>query len=219
MSFFINNQNGAKPGPVGSNGTNGVCERVLIETTKVFDACICQSTENGVVLQVSNSNPANPTLPLTFVSAQSSTNTATISNLVIDRLDSCPNFANVSATITIPVTVTYRDANGIIGTGTASVVVNKSVILFVPQEAIVPINISATGILSSDIGSYVSDTTFNVTACIQIILKVTAPVDLLVPSYGYPFIPPCQKAPETTCPGLNVPLYPSATGSTEVPNI
>ncbi len=219
MSFYINNQNTAKPGPIGNNGINGICEKVLIETTKVFDACACQSTETGVVLQVTNLNPANPTLPLTFVTAQTTTNAATISNLVIDRLDSCPNYANVSATITIPVTVTFRDANGVLGTGTATVVVNKSVILFVPQPSVAPINVTATAVFTSEIGSYISDTTFNVTACIQIILKVTAPVDLLVPSFGYPFIPPCQSAPETSCPGLNVPLYPTATGSTAIPRI
>ena len=219
MSFFINNSNGAKPGPVGNNGVNGICERVVIETTKVFDACICQSTETGVILQVTNLNPANPTLPLTFVSAQTTTNNTTISDLVIDRLDSCPNFANVTATITIPVTVTFRDANGILGTGTANVVVNKSVILFVPQPAVAPINISATAVFSSEIGNFVSDATFSVNACIQIIIKVTAPVDLLIPSYGYPFIPQCQRAPETSCPGLNVPLYPTANGSGAVPNL
>ena len=52
---------------------------------------------------------------------------------------------------------------------------------------------------------------FTVTACIQIVLKVTAEVDLLVPSYGYPTIPPCQMAPDTVCPGIGeLPLYPTA---------
>jgi hypothetical protein len=106
---------------------NGLCEKVLIETTKVFDACLSQTTETGVVLQLSNFNPANPTLPLTYISSQATTNQAVVSNLVIDRIDSCPNYANVSATITIPVTVTYRDANGVIGTATSSVVVNIEV--------------------------------------------------------------------------------------------
>ena len=219
MSFYINNTNTARPGPINGNPLNGICERILIETTKVFDACISQSTETGVILQVTNLNPANPTLPLTYVSSQASTSTATISDLVIDRIESCPNYANVSATITIPVTVTYRDANGVIGTGTATVVVNKSVILFVPQPSLSPIDISATAIFTSDIGTYVSDTTFSVTACIQIILKVTSTVDVLIPSYGYPFIPPCKQAPEASCPGTNIPLYPTATGSCNIPNL
>ncbi len=219
MSFYINNTNTAKPGPIGNSGLNGICEKVLIETTKVFDACVSQSTETGVVLQVTNLSPADPVLPLTYISSQATTNQAVISNLVIDRLDSCPNYANVSATITIPVTVTYRDANGVLGTGTATVVVNKSVILFVPQPSVAPISVTATALFSSETGTFTGDSTFTVTACIQIVLKVTAPVDILVPSFGYPFIPPCKCAPESACPGLNVPLYPTASGSTAIPNI
>lgn len=220
MSFYINNTNGARPGPINGNPTNGICEKVLIETTKVFDACISQSTESGIVLILSNFNPANPVLPLTFISAEASTNEATVSDVVIDRIDSCPNFANVSATVTIPVVVTYRDANGVIGTATSSIVVQKNVILFVPQPAVAPITISASAVFSSEVGVFnPNDGTFTVTGCIQTVLKVIAPVDVLVPSYGYPFIPPCQTSPVASCPGTNVPLYPTATGSTSIPNV
>ena len=81
MSFYINNTNSSRPGPLGNNGINGLCEKVLIETTKVFDACVCQSTETGVVLTLSDLNPENPTLPLTYISAQSTTSTPVISDL------------------------------------------------------------------------------------------------------------------------------------------
>jgi len=219
MSFYINNTNMAKPGPIGNNGLNGLCEKVLIETTKVFDACLSQTTETGVILQLTNFTPADPVLPLTYVSSQASSSQATISDLVIDRIDSCPNYANVTATITIPVTVTYRDANGIIGTATSTVIVNKSAILFVPQPSVAPISVTATAQFSSENGVFSGDSIFTVTACIQIVLKVTAMVDVLVPSFGYPYIPPCKCAPETSCPGLNVPLYPTASGSSAIPNI
>ena len=117
MSFYINNTNPNRPGPIGNNGLNGICEKVLIETTKVFDACVSQSTETGIILPVTGFNPANPALPLTYISAQNTIGqNATISDLVIDRIDSTPNYANVSMNVTIPVTVTYRDANGVLGT-------------------------------------------------------------------------------------------------------
>ncbi len=219
MSFYINNTNSAKPGPIGNNGLNGLCEKVLIETTKVFDACLSQTTETGVVLSLTNFSPADPALPLTYVSSQASSSQAVISNLVIDRIDTCPNYANVTATITIPVTVTYRDANGVIGTATSSVIVNKSAILFVPQPSVAPITVTATALFSSESGVFSGDSIFTVTACIQIVLKVTAPVDILLPSFGYPYIPPCKCAPETSCPGLNIPLYPTASGSSAIPNI
>ena len=174
MSFYINNTNPFRPGPMTGNPMNGICEKVLIETTKVFDACVSQDTETGIVLPVTSFNPASPALPLTFISAQNQIGSdVVVSDIVIDRIDQTPNYANVSMTITIPLTVTYRDANGVVGTGTSSITVK---------------------------------------GCLQIIIKVTAVVDILVPSYGYPVIPPCQACQNcTACPGLNdLPLYPTA---------
>lgn len=214
MSFYINNTNPNRPGPISGNPLSGICEKVMIETTKVFDACVCQTTETGIVLQVTNLTPADPALPLTFVSAQSSTTEqATITDITIDRIDQAPNYANVSATISIPVVVTYRDANGVLGTGTSTVTVRKDVMLFVPQPSLSPVNITASALFSSTIGTFNGDSTFTVTGCIQILLKVTSVVDILLPSYGYPVVPPCQAASSpSVCPGIgDLPLYPTAT--------
>ena len=216
MSFYINNTNPNRPGPICGNGLNGICEKVLIETTNLFDACVSQSTESGIILPVSNFNPASPALPLTYISAQNTTGSSvTISDITIDRIEQTPNYANVSFTLTIPVTVTYRDNNGVIGTGTSTLLIAKSVVLFVPQPSLSPVNITANALFTSSVGAYTAENTFTVTGCIQVLVKVTSVVDLLVPSYGYPVIPPCQ-APEPTnaCPGFNnVPLYPTATMS------
>ncbi len=221
MSFYINNTNPNRPGPISGNPLSGICEKVMIETTKVFDACVCQTTETGIILQVSNLNPENPALPLTYVSAQSSTTEqATITDITIDRIDQAPNYANVSATIVIPVVVTYRDANGVLGTGTSTITVRKDVMLFVPQPSLSPVNITATALFSSQIGTFNGDSTFTVTGCIQILLKVTSVVDILLPSYGYPVVPPCQAVSSpSVCPGIgDLPLYPTATttGTTTV---
>lgn len=214
MSFYINNTNPNRPGPICGNPVHGICEKILIETTKVFDACVCTTTESGIILQVSDFFPADPVLPLTFVSAENTPNsTPTISDLVIDRLESCPNYASVSFTLTIPVTVTYRDANGTVGSALASIVVNKSVLLFVPQPALSPINITSIATFSSQIGTFTAPNIFTLTGCLQIIVKVTSLVDVLVPSYGYPVLPPCQQAPaQTACPSFaDMPMYPTAT--------
>ncbi len=217
MSFYINNTNPNRPGPISGNALNGICEKVMIETTKVFDACVCLTTETGIVLPVTGFTPADPVLPLTFVSAQSSTTEpATITDITIDRLDQAPNYANVSATISIPIIVTYRDANGVLGTATSSVTVRKEVMLFVPQPSLSPVNITATALFSSQIGTFTGDSIFTVTGCVQILMKVTSVVDLLLPSFGYPVIPPCQAASApSACPGLSdMPLYPTASNIT-----
>ena len=221
MSFYINNTNQNRPGPINGNGVNGICEKILIETTKVFDACRCTTTEPGLLLPVTGFSPANPTLPLTYVSAETTVGVdPTVSDLVIDRLDTCPNYANVSFSVEIPITVTYRDANGVLGTATTTVTVTKSVVLFVPQPALSPVNVNVNALFSSRIGTFVSPDTFSVTGCIQIIVKVTSQVDVLVPSYGYPCLPPCQAMPTQTCPGLqDLPIYPTATMPGEAPRI
>lgn len=214
MSFYINNTSVNKPGSINSNSLNGICEKILIQTRKIFDACVSTSTESGIILQVSDFIPADPAQPLTFISAENTPNsTPIISNLVIDRLDRAPNFANVSMTITVPITVTYRDANGVIGTGTSSVTINKSVILFVPQPSFTPVDITADVAFSSQIGTFTAPNIFTVTACIRVIIRVSAIVDVLVPSFGYPSLPCCQQAPSSTqCPGLeDLPIYPTAS--------
>jgi hypothetical protein len=188
----------------------------LIETTKVFDACVCSTTETGVILQATGFNPESPVLPLTYISAENTTGeSSTVSDLVIDRLDTCPNYANVSFVLTIPVTITYRDADGVLGTASSTITVKKAVLMFVPQPSLSPVNISAIATVSSRIGSFTSPDVFNITCCIRVIVKVTSVVDVLVPSYGYPTLPPCQTAPQQACPGLNdLPIYPTATGDT-----
>jgi len=220
MSFYINNTNNNRPGPINSNLLNGICEKVLIETTKVFDACVSRSTETGVILNLTGFNPANPVQPLTFISAENQIGSpVVVSDIVVDRIDNNPNYANVSMTITVPVTVTYRDANGVIGTATSSIVINKCSMLFVPQPSLTPVNITANALISSVNGTQTSDTSFTVTACIQVVIKVTAQVDLLLPSFGYPVIPPCQacETNNNICPGIeNLPLYPTATTTTRI---
>ena len=130
--------------------------------------------------------------------------------MVITRLNDRPNFANVSGTVTIPLKVTYRDANGILGSATSSITYPVNAILFVPQPSLHPVNIEVTAQFRSQIGTYASENAFTVTGCLQIILKVVATVLLLVPTYGYPVIPPAQVGEANVCPGIfDTPIFPT----------
>lgn len=212
MSFYINNNNPNRPGPIVGNPLNGLCEKALIETKKVFDACIFQTTETGIVLTTANYSPANPTLPLTYISTEADPdNPATISDVVITRLTDRPNFANVTGTVTIPLIVTYRDATGVLGTATSSLTYPVNAVLFVPQPSLHPVSIEVTAQFRSQIGSYTGENTFTVTGCLQIILKVVATVLLLIPTYGYPEIPPAQVGEANACPGIfDTPIFPTS---------
>lgn len=210
MSFYTENKTGLYPGQT-NNIMQGLCERACIQVDKVFDACMSQTQLENVPITITNLNPANPTYPLTFISA-TSTQPVTTTNVVITRFDDRPNFARVQATINIPLTVTYLDANGAEGVANSSISLDQDVILYVPQPSIIPVQVQAFGSAVSTIGSYTALNTFTITCCVTTILKITAPVDIMVPSYGYCQIPPCTPfTPGDICPGVfELPLYPTA---------
>lgn len=212
MSFYTDNRPGIFPGQT-NNALNGLCERICIQTTKVFDACMNQTEIENYALTLTDFNPADPTTPLTFVSGNSLGGTTTVTGLTITRFDDRPNFARVQATINVPVTVTYTDANNTLGTATGTISIPQDVILYVPQPSLTPINVVAFGSAVISQATY-NETSggFTINACVTTILKVVAVVDVLVPSYGYCPIPPCTPyTGDDVCPGVfDLPLYPTA---------
>lgn len=209
MSFFSSNRRDGCPGPIQGSPLNGLCERVCILTTKVYDSCIKTFHLTDVEVTASNFDPPAPTEPLTFVGCTGSTNSATVTNLVIDRFTERPNFARVTADINVPIVITYTDANSVTGTADAVLSIPVDVILFIPQPSIVPFDVVAFGRAICSDGEYVGNNVFRISACVSIIIRVVAEVQLLVPSYGYCCIPECQDYPVDACPGLSsLPLYP-----------
>ncbi len=209
MSFFCNFQSDRCPGPINGNPLNGLCEKVCVEAKKVFDACMQQSQLTGVVLNITNLTPSNPTYPLTFVSAKSTTQVGTISNLLIEPLNERPNCARVKCDIIVPVSVAYVDANGVEGVATSTVTISKDVILNIPSASIMPYSVEAVVSLVSTLGSYTALNQFTIDACVSVILKIVMEVELLIPSYGYTPIPPCQDYTQEVCAGFfELPMYP-----------
>ena len=209
MSFFSGNRQGCNPGPIVGNPLNGLCEKACIQTRKVFDACMRQVQEQGVSVTLSGFTPENPTTPLTFVSCSSS-GTASISNLVVDRFNDRPCFARVSGTVDMPVTVNYVDANNVSGVGTGTVSQPFDVVLYVPQPSIVPYTVEATTYAICSNGNYTSGAAFTIDMCITLILRVVVDAEMLVPTYGYCQIPPCQEYTQDVCSDFfDLPLYPT----------
>ena len=209
MSFFCNFQSDKCPGQINGNPLNGLCEKVCVQATKVFDACMQQTQLNDIVINITDLTPSSPTYPLTFVSAKSLTSTGVISNLEIVPWAERPNSARVKADITIPVSVAYTDALGVEGTAISSITITKDVILNVPSASIMPYRVEAVVSLVSTQGSYTADNQFTIDACVTIILKIVMDVELLIPSYGYTPIPPCQEYTQEVCAGFfELPMYP-----------
>ena len=210
MSFFSNFQTDTCPGPISGNPLDGLNEKVCIQAQRVFDACIKQSQSDGIVLNITDPVPANPTYPLTFISARSTTSAGVVTAFQVDRLPDRAGCARVQATVDIPVEVVYPDANGVEGKATSTVTVSEDVILFVPQPSVMPYEVQSVVSAVSPEGTFnASDNTFTVDLCITVILKIIISVDLLVPSYGYCLIPPAQEYTREVCAGFfELQLYP-----------
>ncbi|MDE7336936.1 MAG: hypothetical protein K2N32_02350 [Clostridia bacterium] len=214
MSFSNNCKSDKVPGPIRGNGLNGICERACIQCDKVLDMCMRQETLTDLSVTMTDVVPATGlTAPYTFVSATSTSAQATISDLTVTPLGDDQCSSRVQCTITVPVQVNFVDAAGVRGSGSATVSVTRDVVLHTSAPSVMPYSIVASASLYSVRGTYASDNTFTLTACLTTILKVIMQVHLLVPSYGYCYIPPCQEYNEQVCDGVfDLPLYPQECG-------
>lgn len=211
MSFTNSPKSSNVPGRIENNPLIGLCEKVCIQVNRVFDACLNQSSLENYSVTLDDLTPPNPTEPLTFVSGFSTTSEGVIRNESITPIPDKPGFSRVQATVDIPVEIIYTDATDTEGKGSGIVTVACDVVMCVPTTSIVPTKLKATVNMVAPSGTWVSDSTFTITACVTILLKVEAEVDLLVPSYGYCCIPPCQEYTEEVCTGaFEIPLFPSS---------
>ena len=209
MSFFSGSRQGNMPGPILGNPLNGLCEKAVIQTKKVFDACLRNIQERDVNVSVTFS-PENPALPLTYTGCSASNEGITLSDVTVDRFTDKPCFARVTATANIPININYVDANGVAGVGTGTITVNNDVILYIPQPSIVPYQIEAFGSAMCADGDFVGENNFTIDACITLVIKVVVEADILVPTYGYAQIPPCQQYTQDVCTGFfDLPLFPA----------
>jgi hypothetical protein len=209
MSFFSNFSQDRCPCQITGNPLNGLCEKVCIQVKKVFDACLKQSQEQGVVLTLTDLVPQNPTYPLTFISAKSSQTIATITSLNVEPLADRPNLSRVQVSYSIPMEVIYQDANGVQGKGNSTMSFSQDIILFAPTPSIMPYEVEAVVSVVASEGTYTSENTFTITACTTSILKIVMMVELLIPSYGYCQIPTCQEYTQEICAGFfELPLFP-----------
>lgn len=209
MSFYSNFQSDKCPCQITGNPINGLTEKVCIQAEKIFDAAIKQTQLENYALTLTDLSPENPTYPLTFISARSTTAEATVTNLNVDR-QADKHCARVQATLSVPLEVLYTDANGVEGSATATVSINQDVLLYVPAPSIMPFTVQAVVSAVVPEGTFNPDTQgFTVTVCVTVILKIAMSVEILIPSYGYCAIPPAQDYSQEICAGFfELPLYP-----------
>lgn len=184
------------------NSRNNFCNKVIVNTTRVFDACMKQFAEEDVTLEV---NFPTGTPPFTFISGRS--NVTAIQNLTITPLEDSP-CSRVKFDLIIPIGILAEDSLGQEVTGEATVTTGVDVILKVPNDALTPAIVDSIATVIVLDGTFANGV-LTCTLCYTIITKVIANVDLVISTAGYPIIPSCEEFSEDVCSGVfNRPIYP-----------
>ena len=192
--------------------------------------CSCGSCGKPITYDEAVENAENsgcrltPCGTWTFESCRSSTTCGTISNLTIDRLCDRPQFARVKGDVSIPIDVLFIDQKCQEWMGQATLRVSKDVLLAIPDESIVPFTLESLVSAICVSGRYVGNCKFQITICVTVVLKILAEVEVMVPSYGFCEIPPCEEFAESVCDEFfSLPIFPRSsacqqTGSTAAAN-
>lgn len=229
MSFYSYKNANSTHCPCSVSGNevlNGLNEKVCIQVQRVYDSCLQQEqmTQTRVTLMsyglvptsgccdacTDNTN-TQPTMPITFESCRSTSTDGAIRNLSVERLCDRPCFARVRGQIDVPIDILFTDANCREYIGRGVVTVDKDVLLSIPDESIVPYTIEAMVSAICVSGTYIGNNVFELEVCVTVVLKVLAKVEILVPSYGFCDVPPCEEFADSVCDEFfSLPLFPQA---------
>lgn len=168
--------------------------------------CTCSCPSGPITHQEAVENAENAAGPLprpcgqwTFESCRSSTTAGRISNLNVERLSDQPQFARIRCTVDVPLDVLFLDQRCQEWMGQTTVTVNKDILLCIPEDSIIPFTLESLVSAICVSGSYIGNCAFEITLCVTVVLKVIAEVDILVPTYGFCQVPPCEEFAESVC--------------------
>jgi len=112
--------------------------------------------------------------------------------------------------------VLFLDQNCQEWMGRAMVNVDKDVLLAIPDESIVPFTLESMVSAICVSGKYLGNCQFCITICVTVVLKILAEVELMVPSYGFCAVPPCEEFAENVCDEFfSLPLFPQSACTSE----
>lgn len=185
--------------------------------------CSCPTCGTAISHQEAVYNAENAPGPLPqpcgqwrFESCRSSTTSGQISNLSIERMCDRPQFARVRCTVSVPVDVLFVDQSCQEWMGQGTISVDKDVLLCIPDDSVIPFTLESLVSAICVSGSYIGDCTFEITICVTVVLKVLAEVDIMVPTYGFCQIPPCEEFAENVCDEFfSLPLFPQSSCALE----
>lgn len=184
----------------GGRFDEGLCCRMVIEVKRVFDGCAL--TDENTTLTLTTTDPIPQGAE--FVSARV-LNSELENYTVTPAGDGC---CRVVGDVVTRFAVTYS-FNGQLFTVQATYRETRDVLLRLPYNnsaVMYSIEVQTNMIIAS--GAIIGPNAVSVTGCRVQIIKVTAPVDILVPTYGYCKYPPCTGF---ICPGIEN-IFPTLDG-------
>ncbi len=240
MSFYSykNGNPCACPGAISGSALDGLQEKVCVQVKRVYDSCLQQeqldskevvitsyamvanTCNNGCSYACTCSDTATETVPptsapvppITFESCRSTSTEGTIRNLTVERLCDRPCFARVRCKIDVPIDILFADSRCQEYIGKGVITVDKDVLLSIPDESIVPYSLESMVSAICVAGRYLGNNRFCLTVCVTVVLKVLANVEILIPSYGFCPIPPCEEFADNVCDEFfSLPLFPPAS--------
>lgn len=183
--------------------------RVVVSVPRVLDSAMVITRDNQLEIPI-GTIPPTAVAPFTVNRIQAVANETQMTNITITPLGDNTRCSRVTATVTIPLTVTLTDSNNVQFETNTSVTKNISIVLFIPDAAAFPYNITAEGALGYDSSTATADTLTINNATIKILVRITAITDLLIPAYGYAPLNPANSNQFSDSQNfLNQPLFPS----------
>lgn len=174
------------------NIQDGLNCRMVIEVKRVFDGCI--TSDDNITLTLTTA--ANIPQGAEFVAAR-----VVSSELIGFSVTSCGDgCSRVVGEVVTTFAVTYS-SNGQLTTVQATHRETKDVLLKLPfNNSAVMFSIEVQTNMNINSGAIIGTNSVSITGCRIQIIKVTALVDILVPTYGYCKYPPCTGC---ACPGVD----------------
>lgn len=183
---------------VGGDMNDGLCRRMVIEAKRVLDGCARTDENTTLTLTSAEQLPQGAE----FVSAR------IVSSELAGYAVNCASdgeYCKVDGEIVTEFAVTYSLGDAL-ATIKATLRENRDVLLRLPRDnALVPFVIEVRSVMNVRSGAIIGSNSIAVTGCRLQIVKVTANVDILVPSYGYCEYPPCTGC---ACHGINGNIFP-----------
>ena len=210
MSFY-SDPNNISPGRIDGSPTEGLRHRAAVFVERVLYSAIKQERRENVKLAFKKTkrNTA-PTSKCTFIGAKNSGSIGTVTNLSVTRIEERKSFARVKCTVTIPMLVEYKDEAGKRQKAKSEIKACQDVILYVPEQSVFPFEVKAVAGCNCPGGKFADDGSAMVTACITVVIKITAQTDLLIPTYGFVPTPRAIEYEKNECDDyFDLPLYPS----------